>query len=320
MLASFGRRYIDNNWNKRVFPELDYQQELLRKKLKKSQQKARYGIARSVDLDSPRLVSHAIYSFIRRCALCVVDWTDWRPNVFFELGVRLAASNGRTVCFIEKEHFDACEMIKRDPKDLARAAREAERLGLGELGDQSALAATVNRLRAIAAQHTNLVELFDCRKYELGRSDDQLFAQVIGNQTPLSPECHAMVEGRAVIANSLDVSSEPVAVPLHRELLQSATRFASDDTEAISAVLFPLNERLKQVAAEAVKRRMWAAWRYLTESYPPDAIARDDVLRSEFKVMAEELSKHDDIVVDPSFLNQYQIVEQAIDILDKRRN
>jgi hypothetical protein len=44
------------------------------------------------DLVSPRLVGQALYEHIRWTTTCVVDWTHWRPNVFFELGVRLACS------------------------------------------------------------------------------------------------------------------------------------------------------------------------------------------------------------------------------------
>src|SRR5262249_28178912 len=86
VLPAFREKYREDYWAKCLLPGLDFQQKMLRKQRNKPEDGAKYGIARSVDLDSPRLVSHAIYSFIRRSALCVADWTDWRPNVFFELG------------------------------------------------------------------------------------------------------------------------------------------------------------------------------------------------------------------------------------------
>jgi hypothetical protein len=311
VLASFSRRYISDNWNKRVFPGLHYQQELLRKRLKKPEEsKPRYGIARSVDLDSPRLVSHAIYSFILRSALCIVDWTDWRPNVFFELGVRVAAGKGRTVCLIDKSHLDIWEKPER-------VADEVERLGLAVPADGTTLDDTVRRVQAIAEQAEKLANLFDCFPYEVRRKDDQLLARAVGNQSPPIPECLAVVEGRAAIAESLDVAGEPVAVPLHRELLQSATRFAADDTEAISAILFP-NERLRQVAAAAVKERMRAAWHYLVGNYSAEMIAGDDLLRGEFAVLAEEMSKDEAVVSDPTFLEHYERIDQAIALSKKR--
>ena len=44
--------------------------------------------ARMLELASPRLVGQALYEGIRWARTCVVDWTGWRANVFFELGVR----------------------------------------------------------------------------------------------------------------------------------------------------------------------------------------------------------------------------------------
>lgn len=49
-------------------------------------------VLRIVNTPSPQLVSDKLYAEIRRDRFCVVDWTGWRFNVFFELGVRLAVS------------------------------------------------------------------------------------------------------------------------------------------------------------------------------------------------------------------------------------
>lgn len=55
---------------------------------------------RMLDLRSPRLVGQALYEQIRWSSHCIVDWAEWSPNVFFELGVRLACSERDPVCFI----------------------------------------------------------------------------------------------------------------------------------------------------------------------------------------------------------------------------
>jgi Trypsin len=47
---------------------------------------------RMLDISSPRLVGQALYEQIRWNEYCLVDWTGWRANVFFEVGVRLACS------------------------------------------------------------------------------------------------------------------------------------------------------------------------------------------------------------------------------------
>ena len=44
-----------------------------------------------IDEASPRLAGHRLYAAIRHRELCVIDWSEWRGNVFFELGTRLAS-------------------------------------------------------------------------------------------------------------------------------------------------------------------------------------------------------------------------------------
>ncbi len=53
------------------------------------------------EVASPRLVAARLYGAIRRSFLCVVDWTEWRANVMFEFGIRLASSDQRTACLID---------------------------------------------------------------------------------------------------------------------------------------------------------------------------------------------------------------------------
>jgi len=55
---------------------------------------------RITDIVSPQLVSQRLYSSIRRRDLCVVDWTTWSANVFYELGVRLAVNRFSTVSIL----------------------------------------------------------------------------------------------------------------------------------------------------------------------------------------------------------------------------
>jgi hypothetical protein len=47
-------------------------------------------LRRVSDYPSPLLVADRLYELIRFSGLCLVDWSEWRPNVFFEMGVRLA--------------------------------------------------------------------------------------------------------------------------------------------------------------------------------------------------------------------------------------
>jgi len=56
---------------------------------------------RMLDLKSPRLVGQALYEQIRWSTRCLVDLSYWRPNVMFELGVRLACSEHDPLCIID---------------------------------------------------------------------------------------------------------------------------------------------------------------------------------------------------------------------------
>lgn len=54
-----------------------------------------------IDEASPRLAGQRLYSAIRHRELCVVDWTEWRANVFFEMGARLASHPRMPLCIID---------------------------------------------------------------------------------------------------------------------------------------------------------------------------------------------------------------------------
>jgi hypothetical protein len=50
-------------------------------------------IVRMLDISSPQLVGQSLYEHIRWCRFCMIDWTGWRANVFYEFGIRLASSD-----------------------------------------------------------------------------------------------------------------------------------------------------------------------------------------------------------------------------------
>lgn len=57
-------------------------------------------LQRITDIVSPQLVSQRLYGAMRRRDLCVVDWTTWSANVFYEFGVRLAVNRFATVSIL----------------------------------------------------------------------------------------------------------------------------------------------------------------------------------------------------------------------------
>lgn len=85
-----------------------------------------------IDQTSPRLAGQRLYEAIRHWKTCVVDLTWWRPNVLFELGVRLAVRANRTFCLIDKSvqgdetyagsRAQLSDLLKPFPYDLSTSS------------------------------------------------------------------------------------------------------------------------------------------------------------------------------------------------------
>ncbi len=280
-LVSFREGYVNRNWDKVIFPALRHQQKVLRQKtarlpgIASEVSPPRYGIVRSVDIDSPRLVSSAIYGFIRRAALCVADWTDLRANVFFELGVRLAASSKPVVCLIDNDQLE----VLRSKVPTKKA--------VGSTPDRAKLNEVLSRLRAFAPQVGALIKLFRCESYESERPDTwKAFAWIFDDIMPVP----AIEASRAVIRSAIDIAAEPAAIPVHRELMWSALRFATDETKSVSCVLYD-NDQLESLARNALRDRMLAAWTQI-EPFSDEEILSDVRLWEDWTTIVRYVSEH----------------------------
>ena len=112
VLCSFNKGYRQQNWENHLFEGLVDEYDRLNQRSGGRNKEGHLGIARSLEIDSPRLVSKVIYEYIRRVQTCIVDLTMLSPNVFFELGIRLACSDKRTVCIIEKSYYELIGLIQ----------------------------------------------------------------------------------------------------------------------------------------------------------------------------------------------------------------
>ncbi len=257
-------------------------------------------IFRILDLISPRMVSPTIYEFIRRVALCIVDWTAWRPNVFFELGVRLAISdkNRFTVCIIDNRYKlliediasdDKIEAFKKDP-DVANSIVGKFLQITPDKFTSTEFKLLRDRYISLAEQCLHLKEIFspldynpysdqivpddfwdgrlqhDHSKYEL------MMSQYRGNN--LKNEVASIDDiGLAppstyeVIQERIDPEGELACVPVYIELLRTAQMFGIDDTEARAAVLYPDNKELNRRVEAGIIQRLLAAWYYIRIEY-----------------------------------------------------
>ena len=219
-------------------------------------------ISRVLDLNlgSPRLVSQMIYEVIRRIKMCVVDWTEWRPNVFFEFGIRLAVAPRKsgTVCIIEGDHKNA---INDKP---------------------------------IAQQCQNLLSLFSPIEYSSGQMKPKYGAILERDKQEMDFEGDSEVISGAYhrerIAQAIDWRMETVLVPVHRQLLEEIELLISDDTEGVSSVLYPENNDLRKAVEHSLVDRLMVAWFYLENKYKPEEIQADLQLKSDFERIGRRLA------------------------------
>lgn len=244
VLCSFDPKYVRKNWSEKLLPALKNQWDnILARDAGADTGDERLGVARSFELNSPQLVSRAIYEEMRRAQCCVVDLSAWPDAVLFELGVRLAVSPHPTACLIERRSADA----ETDP------ARQA-------------------LLRLLVP---------DALRYSLEPHylDEPAFGRAYGPEAALPRDG---VTGGAVfrcVTQALDVDAEPAARPVFRELLEAAQLYArvplQGRTKPVS--LYPDNSRLKLLEEEAEFERLLAAVLYLAHrpaAGPADAAAR----------------------------------------------
>ncbi|MEO0943028.1 MAG: hypothetical protein AAFY30_15910 [Cyanobacteria bacterium J06642_12] len=282
VLCPFETKYKSKLWEKQLQPGLQDQLHILRRDQKKSQQ-ASVGVVRSFELESPRLVSQTIYEYIRRMQTCVIDWTIWSPNVFFEFGVRMASSMNRTSSVIERTHRACMEslasgdpaenwdQVKDDPWFLAESKSRKN-------------AASARRI-AIAKQTVKLLDFFDVIEYD-GKKErvdntgafkemyggNALDHQSISIITSTNALVYRMVEAH------LDVDSQPSARAVHQEMANSAASFGRDQSSGKPASLYPGNNALLESEQSAEFERLLATWFYLAGRYGADHCRQNDSL------------------------------------------
>jgi len=287
VICSFNELYTDNIWKKHLKFGLDYRLKILRKNLVEDQEKkSSLGIARSFELESPRLVSQAIYEYIRRVQTCIVDWTMWSPNVFFELGIRLASSRERTVCVIEKEYRRIIEQLaEREQQEQGDLHREI-------LGKEDFLAESRDisdpsnvRIRSIAKQSCTMLDLFYVFSYDrkIAPLADHSYEEMFGLDARSDVEesnfeqCIGPSSGyvHGVITEAIDIASQPASNPVYKEIFDAAMLYERDSEKSKAVGLYPDNVGLVLAEDRAKFERLLAAWYFLIQHYGKQKIQAD---------------------------------------------
>jgi hypothetical protein len=220
------------------------------------------------DVVSPRLVGQALYESIRWTKTCVIDWTHWRSNVFFELGVRLACSNIEPVCILEES--DARSPLTQVKKLL------------------SLLSPTLYTLPNIK---TALKEALDAHEQQIKVGDGILPRRE--TRVPVNGTYEASLA-------AFNFRQERVTMPPHDLLRFSNEALLGKDRQRTGAtpVLFSANPKFNEELSRSTRERWIAAWLYLRHRFADPELRSNEHLCRELKQLGETLLQ--EVRDDPS--------------------
>src|SRR5579872_115088 len=204
---------------------------------------------RMLDLKSPRLVGQALYEQVRWSSWCLVDWTKWRPNVFFELGVRLACSDRDPMCIIQRSDTDSSTWDRA-------AGSWLEQYGL-------------------------LIKLLDPVVYDRETPREAL-ERVLASWPkpplpgrPPAPSALPSAATFKVAQASFQWQHDPMLTAPHIEQRQAAQLILGEepDRNPEPLVLFAGNEQFYDELSTAVREKWIASWLYLQHLTTADDVA-----------------------------------------------
>lgn len=226
----------------------------------------------TLDSRSPQLIEQRLYAEIRRSQLCVVDWTGYRPNVFFELGVRLASSS-----------IDPLSVVYRTlPPEAPHRLSE---LAPGAAAGNDEVTALLRSFFAPAPFDTE-------ERGELERHLDEFRRRwmVRMEDAKLSP-------GRTfrVVCEALHRRQEPGGREVHDMLLVGAERLAGPAVPEAGELPVLFGEALAGQVRRASVEYLAAAWFYLDGRYrllerrTKGELADDDPILQELLAIGRQL-------------------------------
>ncbi|CAM5781090.1 S1 family peptidase [Rhizobacter fulvus] len=224
--------------------------------------------ARTLDIASPRLVGQALYEGIRWARTCVIDWTGWRANVFFELGVRMACADIGPVNLIEQPEFDAAMAAepgsqKRQLIDLLGPTAYLLDLDAAADVDVDAVSGALERHDSIVEQRPPVVGAGALPHDATFRTCRDFFDW---KQEEITKEPHALLR-------------TSIEAPYGKDP-QAAGR---------KPLLFSDNVDYGKELERSVKERWIAAWCYLANRYPRAQWADDAPLRTALRKLGNDV-------------------------------
>ena len=253
-LCPFSEEYTSENWERYLRTEIAGK---VRAHLAQTQpdRKVEPRLVRLLELATPRLVSQTLFESIRRTDMCLVDWTNLRPNVMYEMGVRLAVNP-----------LGAVHIIEEDSEGNIR----------GTPG---------------AAQVQQLISMFDPIRYRCAPGYAEPYRRMVDRFAANVASRGAGVEALVyrAVGRCFDHHAHPLALPVVEELVRSADLLLSPDAESsgISPILYyDVNKDLVVEAQQAAADRRLAAWLYMDNRYSATDFRDIPSLKVRFRSLA----------------------------------
>ncbi|MGW0503079.1 caspase family protein [Micromonospora sp. NPDC003241] len=216
-------------------------------------------VERTLDMGSARVVSANLLEAIRLTDLCVCDLTGWKPNVLFELGMRLAARPLEPVCIIDGT-------------------------GAAESNGPNA-----DRLARIAGQVAGLTSLLRVIEYELD-CGNEFYYEIVDRHLDMVQElsegpvrtwvgdCLAVGSLYRVAWQYADIHHEPATASVVEALRTPARALHVSRQRGSSPYIFPATHRLTDAARHSAVEMLRAAWLYLRDAHERGRITGGDLV------------------------------------------
>lgn len=271
-LCPFSEEYSENNWDFLSSTILNVRSKI--------------HLARMLDLVSPRLVGQALYEHIRWSTYCIVDWSYWRPNVFFELGIRLACSDISPICFIEESHTNV-DSNQQKQRLIELLQPFVYRIG-GKIGP--------------------IIQAF--------KQHDELRTK---KNTTINPDVLPNDFTYQVVQNYFDWTQEEITLPPYKELQQSIEQVIGKDYRTTQGyVLYPNNPEYLSLLRQRIQERWIAAWFSLRYQIDEEELDSNASLREEIIILGETVLTY--IGSNKKHLKLSEEIENFIEKLQSEHN
>lgn len=248
-------------------------------------------IERILDLSSPRLISATTFEALRRTTLTIVDLTEWRANVMFELGVRASVNQGETgtICIIEDKDREFLENIiaNSDIEQLLKDHLEVD-------DTDPWFEKMKRRYQIIAQQCLDFLKLFVNFKYERTPGAFDVFATLMKYQADKVLINDTNQVTFSVVYNTIsmnyDERAESFARPIYEQLDKEAEMLGTNSQSGNTSLIYPNNSRLREMSEQAITERYLAAWSYIDVRYDRSEIRKDSKLKNAYEDMGYKLT------------------------------